>query len=93
MATITKKSIDKAIAKFGMEIIAERGAGYSYFLDLRNGKKGYQVGQSVYVCYLNQMTLEEWVKTAEEARKDQDDKDEYIAIETRIWNERKFEII
>lgn len=61
---ISSKQINKAIKKFGLELAYTRGDGYFYFLDLATGS---QVGESVYVNYLNNLTLEEWISTAEEA--------------------------
>ena len=57
--------INRAIKHLGLEIIHKRGSGYSYFLDLKTGD---QVGDSVPVCYLNQLTLARWIGEAEDAR-------------------------
>lgn len=62
---MTTSKINRAIKHLGLEIVHERGSGYSYFLDLETGD---QVGDSVLVCYLNQLPLNRWVKEAEEAR-------------------------
>jgi hypothetical protein len=62
---VTTSKINRAIKHLGLEIIHKRGSGYSYFLDLTTG---YQVGDSVAVCYLNQLPLNRWVEEAEEAR-------------------------
>jgi hypothetical protein len=62
---VTKNKINKAIKYLGLEIVGKRGDGYFYFCDL---KHGHQVGESVLVCYLNQLTLEEWIKEAEQAK-------------------------
>lgn len=61
---INSKLVNKAIKKFGLELVYTRGDGYFYFLDLATGS---QVGESVYVNYLNLLTLEEWVSEAEKA--------------------------
>lgn len=61
---MTTSRINKAIKHLGLEIIHERGSGYSYFLDLATRD---QIGESVQVCYLHQLSLEEWVKEAQEA--------------------------
>lgn len=58
---MTKKVINKAIAHLGLEIVGN-GDGYFYFVGLEWGN---QIGESVMVCYLNHLTLEEWVKRAE----------------------------
>ena len=60
----TKAIIDKAIKHLNLEII--RGDGYQYFLDLTTGD---QVGDSVFVCYLRNLTVEQWVLQAERAVK------------------------
>jgi hypothetical protein len=62
---MTTKKINEAIAHLGIEIV--RGEGYQYFLDL---KTGYQVGESVMVCYLKHCTLEQWINYAEWAVKE-----------------------
>ena len=62
---INSKLVNKAIKKFGLELAYTRGDGYFYFLDLSTGN---QVGESVYVNYLNRLTLEEWVNEAILAR-------------------------
>lgn len=61
--SMTKKKINKAIQYLGLEIVGN-GDGYFYFCDL---KKGHQVGDSVLVCYLNQLTLSQWIQEAERA--------------------------
>lgn len=63
---MTTTTINRAIRHLNLEIIHERGSGYSYFLDTSTGA---QIGASVQVCYLNTLTLEQWVQEAEEARK------------------------
>lgn len=55
--------INRAIRHTGLEIIHERGSGYSYFVD----KEGSQIGCSVPVCYLSQFSIEKWVEEAEHA--------------------------
>lgn len=63
---MTTTKINKKIKKFNLEIVNNRGSGYSYFLDLTTGN---QVGESVMVCYLKHLSLDEWVKQAESASK------------------------
>ena len=58
---LTVAKINRAIRCLGLELVHERGAGYSYFTDLRTRN---QVGDSVYVCYLNHLSQEEWVAEA-----------------------------
>lgn len=62
---MTTNKINRAIRHLNMEIIHERGSGYSYFLDTSTGA---QIGASVQVCYLHSLSLEEWVQEAEQAR-------------------------
>jgi hypothetical protein len=65
---MTTTKINKAIKHLNLEIIHQRGSGYSYFLDLTSGD---QIGDSVPVCYLNQLSLSRWVEEAEEVRQEQ----------------------
>jgi hypothetical protein len=69
---MTTAKINRAIKKYNLEIVHERGSGYSYFLDLTTG---YQIGDSVPICYLNQQTLDQWIGWAYMARIEQDSKD------------------
>ena len=62
---MTKRKINRAIKHTNLEIIGNRGDGYFYFLDLDTG---YQVGDSVMVCYLYSLMLKEWVAEAEFAK-------------------------
>lgn len=66
---MTTNKINRAIKHLGLEIVHERGAGYSYFLDLYTGN---QVGESVAVCYLHQLPLDRWVEEAIEAAKEKE---------------------
>lgn len=61
---MTSRAINRAIKHTGL--IIKRGVGYQYFDDAITGD---QVGESVYVCYLNQYTIEQWIEEAEYARK------------------------
>ena len=63
---MTTNTINRAIRHLNLEIIHERGSGYSYFLDTTTGD---QIGASVLVCYLCTLSLEQWVQEAEQARK------------------------
>jgi hypothetical protein len=63
---MTTSKINRAIKHLGLEIVHKRGSGYSYFLDLESGN---QIGESVIVCYLNQLPLSRWVEEAEDARR------------------------
>ena len=66
---MTTAKINKAIKRFNLEIIHQRGSGYSYFLDLTTG---YQIGESIPICHLNQQSLEGWVQDAAWARQQHD---------------------
>ena len=61
---LTKASINKAIAHTGLEVHGESGAGYFYFVDI---KTNYTRGANVCVNRLNHLSLEQWVRDAEEA--------------------------
>ena len=63
---MTTTKINRAIRHLNLEIIHERGSGYSYFLDIATGA---QICDSVSVCYLSSLSLEQWVQEAEQARK------------------------
>ena len=63
---MTTSQINRAIRHLNLEIIHQRGSGYSYFLDTTTGD---QIGVSVQVCYLSSLSLERWVQEAEAARK------------------------
>jgi hypothetical protein len=62
---MNKKIINKAIQYLDLEIQGNRQDGYYYFTDRKNGE---QIGESVMVCYLNQLTLTDWIKEAMVAR-------------------------
>jgi hypothetical protein len=53
---MTKAQINRAIRHTGLTVHGARGDGCFYFLDAN----GDQIGESVYVAYLNQQTLNEW---------------------------------
>jgi hypothetical protein len=61
---ITKKKINQAIKHLNLEIIGN-GDGYFYFVDLATS---HQIGNSVLVCFLKQLTLDRWVQEATGAR-------------------------
>ena len=52
------RTINKAIAHLGMEIV--RGSGYAYFVS----KEGDQIGESVMVTYLCHQSVDSWVEDA-----------------------------
>lgn len=60
---LTLKAVNRAIAHLQLELV--RGGGYFYFLDTTTGD---QVGNSVMVYTLNQITLAAWVAEATNAR-------------------------
>ncbi len=58
---VTTRAINSALRRAGLAVeIQNNRDGYSYFT---NPEKG-QVGESVYVCYLNQMSVADWVAQA-----------------------------
>jgi hypothetical protein len=59
--TITVKQINAAIAKAEIPLEIVRGSGYQYFV-LDDGKR-FET-ESVMVCYLNQLTVAQWVDEA-----------------------------
>jgi hypothetical protein len=63
---MTTSKINRAIKHLGLEIIHQRGSGYSYFLDTTTED---QIGESIQVCYLHHLTLERWIQEATSARK------------------------
>jgi hypothetical protein len=60
---MNKNIINKAIRHLGVEIQNNRD-GCSYFTGIA---EGHQIGQSVYICYLNMLTLSEWIERAADA--------------------------
>jgi len=58
---VTKRAINSALRRAGLDVeIQNNRDGYSYFVHPEKG----QVGESVYVCYLNQMPVDAWVSMA-----------------------------
>ena len=57
--------VDRAIKHLGVEIIRARGYFYFVSLDPAVGP----VGDSVYMCYLNQQSLARWISDAKNAVK------------------------
>lgn len=64
MSTANKRTINRAIRHFGIEVQNKRGDGYSYFTSLSTGD---QIGDSEPVCYLSQLCVAEWVAWAKKA--------------------------
>jgi hypothetical protein len=58
---MTTAKINRAIKHLGLEIVHQRADGYSYFVEIGTGNS---IGLSVMVCYLNQLSLEQWVEEA-----------------------------
>jgi hypothetical protein len=59
---MTTRKINAALRRAGLDIeIVNNRDGYSYFCSTITG---FQVGESVMVCYLNQQTAERWVSDA-----------------------------
>ena len=61
---MTTRKINAAIKHTGLKIAFTRGDGCFYFIN----SEGFQVGDTVWVCYLNQLSLERWIKEAENAK-------------------------
>ena len=71
---MTSKTINRAIKHTGL--IINKGRGYQYFTDAVTDD---QVGESVYVCYLNQYTIDQWIEDAEYAAKNDPDHKGYYS--------------
>lgn len=59
---MTTNKINNAIAPLGLEIV--RGKGYVYFVN----DIGAQVGESLMIPYLCQLTLSQWIDRAQYAK-------------------------
>ena len=60
---MTKRKINSAIKHTGLRVEGERGAGCFHFVDAQSG---YNIDDStVWVAYLNQLTLDQWIERAE----------------------------
>ena len=58
-----KSTINSAIKHTGLKVEGQRGAGCFHFVDAQSG---YSIDNStVWVAYLNQLTLAQWVEEAE----------------------------
>ena len=64
---MTKKIINRAIKHLNLKIEGARGDACFYFVDLKTDNVIDE--STVYVCYLNQLSLEQWVKEAEFIKK------------------------
>ena len=62
---MTKARINKAIRHLNLEVVGN-GDGYFYWVDTVTQ---YQRGEHVMVPYLNRLSLDQWVREAEAARK------------------------
>ena len=61
---VTQRAINSALRRAGLDVeIQNNRDGYSYFTHPEKG----QVGESVWVCYLNQMSVAGWVEKARHA--------------------------
>ena len=60
---MTKSKINSAIKHTGLKVVGTRGDGYFYFIDAATDN--LIPDSSVYVCYLNQLSLAQWVEEAE----------------------------
>ncbi len=61
---LTRARISKAIAHTGLKVHGEGGAGYFYFVDTKTNSTR---GINVHANRLNHLSLEQWVRDAEEA--------------------------
>ena len=62
---LTKVRINSTIKKHNLEVAYTKGQGYFYFLDLITGE---QVGESVMVAKMHQLTIQQWRDAAAAAR-------------------------
>lgn len=60
---MTKAKINRAIRHTGLTIVGTRGDLYFYFLNAN----GDQIGESVWVAYLKDLSITQWVEEAEAA--------------------------
>ena len=60
----TRSNINRAIRQTGLTLEGVPGDGVFYFID----SEGWQVGESVYVAYMNQLTVSRWIIEAESAK-------------------------
>lgn len=59
---MTKRTINAALKRAGLPVeIQNNRDGYSYFT---HAVTGYQIGESVLICYLSHQTVEQWVEHA-----------------------------
>jgi hypothetical protein len=65
----SKRQINRRIRHLNLEIQNNRD-GYSYFTVLNGPDEGCQMGSSIWVCYLSQVSLEWWVTAAYVATKE-----------------------
>ena len=64
----TLRQVNKALVAKGYKFALVRGDGYFYFEPTGKDDK---FGPTVYVCYLNQLSLDRWVEELEEFLKEQ----------------------
>lgn len=64
MPSTTLKQANAAIAKAGIPLELVRGEGYHYFVYDVPAKNIYET-VSIYVCYTNTYTAQEWTEQAE----------------------------
>lgn len=66
-ARITLARIQRAIERAGIPLELVRGAGYQYFVHDPEGQPDLYRDHSVMVCYLSQLTIEQWLAEARSA--------------------------
>lgn len=59
MARVTAATVNKELKRIGAEERLVRGNGYYYFMD---GTAHMWRQTAVYVCYSDQLTLEQWME-------------------------------
>lgn len=62
---MNKQTINRAIKHLSLEVQGNRTDGCFYFTDITTGE---QIGDSVYICYLKQFSIQQWIDAASSAR-------------------------
>lgn len=61
--TVNTKNINRAIKHTGLRVVGVRGEGCFYFVD---AKTNIAIENStVWIAYLNQLTIKQWIEEAE----------------------------
>ena len=74
MTRLTTKTVNKALAKAGCKLALHQGRGYLYFAVLDECLQewlaldgAYHDTHKVDICWLNHLTLEQWLDRAKDA--------------------------